>query len=93
MTTDQTVTQLGNGKIMISLSCAEKVGLPNYSNVDIGPAVLTRIVDDGDDAHVQAEFAKIGGVLEHVIAQQREITLEALKAFAAAGGYRDVRNQ
>jgi hypothetical protein len=32
------------------MAVAEKVGLPNYSNVDIGPAVVERYVEDTPEA-------------------------------------------
>lgn len=41
-----------NGKpaVRISFSLAEKVGLPNYSNIDVGPCGLEKWVEDDPDA-------------------------------------------
>lgn len=36
--------------VKVSMAVAEKVGLPNYSNVDIGPAVVERLVENTPEA-------------------------------------------
>lgn len=75
----------------VSLTLAEKVGLPNYSNVDIGPVTIEREVEDTPEARAKALLA-INGELQEILAQLRRTTLEAIKAFAQAGGYGDVKH-
>lgn len=75
----------------INLELQELVGLPNYSNVTIGPARIEREVEDTPEARAKA-FEEIGEELREVLGQQRRIILEAVKEFAKQGKYADVRN-
>jgi hypothetical protein len=75
------------GRILIVAQASELIGLPNYSNVTVGPFAAYRLIDEGDDLHIKQEFSKLGEVVESVVSQQRQIVLDSVKAFAAAGGY------
>jgi hypothetical protein len=75
----------------ISCSIEEKVGLPQYSNVTIGPVTITRECDDTPEAR-KALREEIHAELREDLAKERGIVLEAIKAFAKDGGYGDVRN-
>lgn len=76
----------------VSLSAQELIGLPQYSNVTIGPAFIEREVEDTKEDRAAA-FAEMGNEIRGVLGEQRRIVLEAVKAFAQSGGYQDVRNQ
>lgn len=68
-----------NGKplAIITVSCSEKVGLPNYSNVDVGPVTLTRFVEDDPQVREQA-FADGMREVEKVVAVERGHVLAAV---------------
>jgi len=74
----------------VSLALEELIGLPNYSNVRVGPAHIEREVEDTPEARKQA-FDEIADELNTVLGEQRTAVLNAVKAFAASGGYGDVR--
>ena len=64
-------------KIMVSGS--EKVGLPGYSSVDIGPVSVTRIIEEGDEEYIKGELRKNILMVEELIAEIREEVLEAVQ--------------
>lgn len=65
-------------KIMTSFS--EKVGMPNYSNIEIGPISVTRYVPDGDEQHLLEEIRKTARIVEEFIAEERETVLEMVQS-------------
>ena len=62
-------------KIVVCVS--EKIGLPNYSNVDLGPISMTRYVEDNEAARTEA-FKMMTREVEAVVAQERAHVLSAL---------------
>lgn len=69
--------QVGTLKIMVSGS--EKVGLPSYSSVDIGPVSVTRIIEEGDEEYIKGELRKNILMVEDLIAEIREEVLETVQ--------------
>lgn len=66
------------GMIKIMTSSSEKVGLKNYSSVDIGPISVTRFIEEGDDEHVEAELKRNLELVERIIADVREEVLASV---------------
>lgn len=83
----------GTPLTVIGAQASELVGLPKFSNVTIGPFVAYRWVEARDDADLERELLDLAGVINGAITHQREIVLEAVKAFARSGKYGDVRNE
>lgn len=59
---------------LFSFTITEKIGLPNYSNVDVGPATIHRFVPD--DANKRKEVVED---VEAIAREQREIILNIVK--------------
>lgn len=69
----------GKPMALVTMGCSEKVGLPKFSNVDIGPASVTRFVKD--DPQVIADALKSNlEWSEQVIAEERAAILELVKS-------------
>lgn len=72
-----------NGKpaVKITVSAAEKIGLPKFSNIDIGPVSITRFVED-DDEVVGKAIRDGQEFVELILGEERERIVEG---FAARG--------
>ena len=70
-----------NGKPMakITMGASEKIGLPKYSNVDIGPASVTRFVEDDPDA-IRDGLRESVKLCEEIIAEERGAVLELVSS-------------
>jgi hypothetical protein len=77
------------GYIKIMTSSSEKVGLPNYSSVDIGPISVTRFIEEGDDEYIKKELKKNLLLVEELIAEVREEVLTSVQEAkkVKSGGY------
>ena len=60
-------------------SSSEKIGLPNYSSVDIGPISVTRLIPDRDDDYIKEELRKNLVLVEELISEVREEVLAAVQ--------------
>lgn len=69
----------GKPMALVSSGASEKIGLPNYSNVDIGPASVTRYVEDSPEA-IQEGLKECTQLCEVIIANEREKVLEIIQA-------------
>jgi len=67
------------GIIKIMTSSSEKVGLENYSSVDIGPISVTRFIAEGDDEYIKEELRKNLVLVEELIAEVREEVLASVQ--------------
>jgi hypothetical protein len=67
------------GTIKITAGAEEKVGLANYSNVVIGPIIISRLVEDGDDEHVKEQIKRNLRLVEDVIAEIRQEVLDSVQ--------------
>jgi hypothetical protein len=67
------------GTIKIMTSSSEKVGLPDYSSVEIGPISVTRFIAEGDDEYVKGELKKNLLLVEELIAEVREEVLASVQ--------------
>lgn len=67
------------GMVKIMTSSSEKVGLPNYSSVDIGPISVTRFIEEGDDEYIKEELKKNLFLVEELISEVREEVLASVQ--------------
>lgn len=63
----------------VSMGASEKIGLPNYSNIDVGPALVTRFVKDDTDS-IKEGLRFCAQVCEDIIAEERDAIMSALKS-------------
>jgi hypothetical protein len=68
----------GKPMVMVTMGASEKVGLPQYSNVDIGPASITRFVRD-DPAEIRKGLEQAVNICEQVIAIERGPIIDLAK--------------
>lgn len=73
------MSELEVGTIKIMVSGSEKVGLPGYSSVDIGPVSLTRVIEEGDEEYIKEQLRKNIYIVEELIAEIRQEVLEAVQ--------------
>ena len=71
----------GNPMALISMGAAEKIGLPKFSNVDIGPALVTKFVLD-DPTSIREGLRECVRACEEIIAEEREVVLDLVKSAA-----------
>lgn len=69
----------GEPMAMITMQVSELIGLPNYSNVTVGPASVTRFVCDTED-EVNKGLKKTATDVETIVASERELVLQAVSA-------------
>lgn len=69
---------------LITMGASEKIGMPNYSNVDLGPASVSKFVYDDRDAIAQG-LKEIVDVCEQVIGEERGKVIEVVKAAMQTG--------
>lgn len=67
------------GMIKIMTSSSEKIGLPSYSSVDVGPISVTRFIPEGDDEYLKGELRHNLELVEEIIAEVRQEILEAVQ--------------
>ena len=76
-TTNWPVDDDGKPMAMVTAGGQEKIGLPNYSNIDIGPMTVTRFVrDDPDEIKEGLRTATL--MWEEVAAEERDKVVEAV---------------
>lgn len=62
----------------VSMQASELIGLPNYSNVTIGPASVTRFVPDTAEDR-EAGLKQCAMEAEKIIAEERELVLQIVQ--------------
>ena len=67
------------GMIKIMTGSSEKVGLPDYSSVDIGPISVSRFIPEGNDEYIKKELRKNLEMVEELIAEVREEVLQSIQ--------------
>ena len=68
----------GNPMAMVSMVLSEKIGLPNYSNVDVGPATVTRFVKDTVEDRRRG-LRDCADDVEYILAVEREPVLQLVR--------------
>jgi predicted DNA-binding protein (UPF0278 family) len=63
--------QNGNPMALITMQCSILIGLPNYSNVTVGPVAVWRFVED-TDLEVDRGLRNAGTIVEDVLADEAE---------------------
>lgn len=77
----------GKPMALVSMGASEKIGLPQYSNVDIGPASVSRFVPDKPD-EIRDGLRMVLTIVEQVLAEERDAVVKAVndaKAGTALG--------
>lgn len=68
----------GNPMCLITVGSEEKIGLPNYSNVVVGPIRFSRFVKDTtEDRYHGAKGTMIE--VEKIMGEERQVILDAVK--------------
>lgn len=67
--------EIKNGEVKIMVSSSEKIGLPQYSSVDVGPISISRIIPEGDDEYIKENLRHNLELVEEIIAEVREQVL------------------
>ena len=73
------MSEIEAGTLKIMTSSSEKVGLPNYSSVDVGPISVTRVIPEGDEDYIKGELRKNLLMVEELIAEVREVILQSVQ--------------
>lgn len=73
----------GKPMALVTMGASEKVGLPQYSNVDLGPASVTRFVRD-DPTEIMHALRQAVNQCETIIAEERGPIVELAKAAKAS---------
>jgi hypothetical protein len=77
------VDEEGKPLALVTMGASEKIGLPQYSNVDIGPASVSRFVKDEPNAIMDA-LRIATQQCEQVIAEERGPIIEMAKTARAS---------
>lgn len=67
----------GNPMALVTMQLSELIGLPNYSNITVGPGSVTRFVKDTDE-DVADGLAKCAIQVENILASEREPVLQMI---------------
>ena len=76
------VDEDGKPMVLVSNGAEEKVGMPNYSNVVLGPASVSRFVKDDPEA-IKQGLRECLAVCEELISEEREAVIEIVNAAKA----------
>lgn len=68
----------GNPMALVTMQLSELVGLPNYSNVTVGPGSVTRFVVDTPEA-VSKGLRDCAVAVEQILAEEREPVLQMVQ--------------
>lgn len=72
------VDEDGNPMALVSMQLSELIGLPNYSNVTVGPGSVTKFVKDTVDG-VAEGLDSCAASVERILAAEREPVIEMVK--------------
>jgi hypothetical protein len=75
----------GRPMALVTTGASEKIGLPQYSNVDIGPFQVTRFVED-DAESIRDGLRMCVTLVEQVIAEERDAVVEAVRKAKEGSG-------
>jgi len=64
--------------VWIQVGAAEKINTGNFSNVDVGPVLYGKWVEDTGEQGVREEITKAQRFVEEIIADERQAVLESL---------------
>jgi hypothetical protein len=62
---------------MVSMAASELIGMPNYSNITVGPAVVTRFVEDTEQER-EAGLKRCAQEVEDIVATERQVIYETV---------------
>lgn len=68
----------GKPMALVTMQLSELIGLPNYSNVTVGPGSVTRFVVDSDQG-VAEGLRSCADAVENILAEEREPVLNMVK--------------
>lgn len=72
------VDEDGNPLAIVSFAVEEKIGLPNYSNVTVGPATVIRFVKDTPEARAEG-LRDCAAETEGILHEERKPVLELIR--------------
>jgi hypothetical protein len=72
------VDEEGNPLALVTMQLSELIGLPNYSNVTVGPGSVTKFVKDSEEGVAEGLRACAVSV-EAILAEEREPILDMVK--------------
>lgn len=84
MADDVPMDEDGKPMSKVHFHVGEKIGLPNYSNVDIGPASVERFVEDTPEA-IEEGLRDATAAAEKILAEDRDKVLAAVRKAREAG--------
>jgi hypothetical protein len=70
----------GHPMVLVTFQASELIGLPNYSNVTVGPASVTRFVEEHE---VEEGLKKCAEQTEGIIAAERDNVLASVQSQVA----------
>lgn len=65
--------------VLVSASASELIPLKKFANVTVGPAMVTRFVQEGDES-VKEGLTRTFADVEGVLAQERQAVLDVVNA-------------
>jgi hypothetical protein len=68
----------GNPMALVTMQLSELIGLPNYSNVTVGPGSVTRFVQDTPDG-IRQGLTECAVAVEGILAEEREPVLNLVR--------------
>jgi hypothetical protein len=68
----------GEPMALVTMQLSELIGLPNYSNVTVGPGSVTKFVKDSEEGIAEGLRACAMSV-ENILAEEREPVLNLVK--------------
>jgi hypothetical protein len=79
--TNWPLDEKGNPLALVTMTLEEKIGLPNYSNVTVGPATVYRFVKDDENSRQQG-LRECSEDCEYILAYEREPVLKLIEGGA-----------
>lgn len=68
----------GNPLALVTMQLSELIGLPNYSNVTVGPGSVTKFVTDSEEG-IADGLRACAVAVETILAEEREPVLDLVK--------------
>ena len=78
------MTELVEGTARINFHVRDKIGLPNYSNVEYGLSITRDVPDTGSAADLKPYVEELVAEVEDFVAEEREKILEIIQGEASS---------
>lgn len=77
------VTELAEGTARINFHVRDKIGLPNYSNVEYGLSITRDVPDTGSASDLRPAIEEVVAEVEGFVAEERARVLEMVQGSAS----------